>query len=65
MLHPKLAASLNTEKYRVMPFTMWVRPAYSRNDFSGAEKPIFCCFHAQNAANIDNTAHTLKNCFTL
>ncbi len=64
MLHPKLAASLNMEKYLVMPFTMWVRAPYTSHAFSMLVKPMCCCFHAQKAAKSDRAAHSLRNVVT-
>jgi hypothetical protein len=62
-LHPKLAASLNVEKYLIRdpPFKIWVvLPLVSIHMFSAVVKPKLICFQTQNTENNDNIAQKNK-----
>src|SRR5574344_2229584 len=67
MWQPKMAASLNTEKYLIMPFTKCclICPWAYNQFFSAALNPNVFCFHAQYTAKNDKIAQTYKNCFNL
>ena len=45
----------------MIPWMMWVRPAWTRKAFSGWVKPKVRCFHTQKTAKMEQKAQNLKN----